>query len=46
MAANVLSLPIYPELTDSEVERIVEKVNKPLNSNVKLMRSTNVKLLD
>lgn len=27
MSNNVLSLPIYPELTDAEVERIVEEVN-------------------
>lgn len=28
ISKNVLSLPIYPELTDAEVERIVEEVNK------------------
>jgi len=38
MSRNVLSLPIYPELTDAEVERVVEEVNKPLINNVKLMR--------
>ena len=36
LAGNVLSLPIYPELTDSEVEYIVDKVNEPLTKNSKL----------
>jgi len=38
MSNNVLSLPIYPELTDAEVERVVEEVNRSLLNNVKLMR--------
>jgi len=37
MSNNVLSLPIYPELTDAEVERIVQEVNKPLITNLKMM---------
>ncbi len=32
MSRNVLSLPIYPELTDVEVERIVKEVNKVTNT--------------
>lgn len=38
MSNNVLSLPIYPELTDAEVERIVEEVNKACEKDVKLLR--------
>ena len=34
MSNNVLSLPIYPELTDSEVERIVECVNYAVNTKI------------
>ena len=37
LSKNILSLPIYPELTDAEVERIVEEVNKPVVKNIKLM---------
>jgi dTDP-4-amino-4,6-dideoxygalactose transaminase len=32
MSNNVLSLPMYPELTDAEVETIVEEINYAVNS--------------
>jgi dTDP-4-amino-4,6-dideoxygalactose transaminase len=46
LSNNVLSLPIYPELTDVEVERIVEEVNRPLKNNVKMMNRMPGRLLD
>jgi len=32
LTKHVLSLPIYPELTDAEVERVVEVINKSINT--------------
>lgn len=37
MANNVLSLPIYPELTDNEVMRIVQEVNAAVNLDAPML---------
>ena len=46
MGTHVLSLPIYPELTDSEVERIVQEVNKAAKKSLPIVPSVSVTVID
>ena len=42
LAGRVLSLPVYPELTDNEVEHIAEVYNETVRSNVVRLRRSGV----